>query len=76
MKNTKVSSTIEKSNKYIYAQLIDDSNNKVLTSSSSFALKILETKKVGEDLATKAKALKIKKVVFDRSGYLMIILLK
>ena len=44
MKNTKVSSTIEKSNKYIYAQLIDDSNNKVLTSSSSFALKILGNK--------------------------------
>ena len=46
MKNTKVSSTIEKSNKYISAQLIDDSNNKVLSSSSSFALKILETKKL------------------------------
>ena len=27
----------------------------------------METKKVGEDLTTKAKALKIKKVVFDRS---------
>ena len=68
--------SLYKSNKYIYAQLIDDSKNKVLTSSSSLALGLEKpnnkeaAKKVGEDLATKAKGLKIKKVVFDRSGYL------
>lgn len=68
--------SLYKSNKYIYAQIIDDSKNKVLTSSSSLALKLTSpgtkeaAKEVGIDLAKKAKELKIKKVVFDRSGYL------
>ena len=68
--------SVFRSNRYIYAQIIDDASHKVLTSSSSLLLKIANpgtidaAKKVGADLATKAKELKIKKVVFDRSGYL------
>ena len=46
-----------------------------LCASSSVALKLENgsnveaAKKVGADLAAKAKALKIKEVVFDRGGY-------
>lgn len=64
-----------RSNNCIYAQIIDDVASKTLASSSSLELKIkgnnLETAKaVGKDIATKAKSLKIKNVVFDRGGYL------
>src|SRR5574344_1001705 len=65
-----------RSNSQIFAQIIDDSTGKTLASSSSVALKIKNggniegAKLVGEDIAKKAKAAKIKKVVFDRGGYL------
>ncbi len=65
-----------RSNKNIEAQLIDDVKGVTLASSSSMSLKldngsnIDAAKKVGEDIAKKAKAKKIKKVVFDRSGYI------
>ena len=64
-----------RSNTAIYAQLIDDEAGVTLASSSSLELKLkasnLETaKKVGEDIALKAKKAKIKNVVFDRGGYL------
>ena len=64
----------------IYAQLIDDTQNKVLVSVHS---KNIDSKGdagerkgrtaiaylVGRELATKAKEAKIGKVVFDRAGY-------
>ena len=63
-----------RSNKEIYAQVIDD-KGVTLASSSSKILKvnggnILGAKAVGKDIAEKCKNKKIEKVVFDRGGYL------
>ncbi len=68
--------SVYRSNKFIYASLIDDTTGTTLASSSSAKLGLDNPSnceaaaKVGADLAEKAKALKIEKVVFDRSGYL------
>lgn len=64
-----------RSNKEIYAQVIDDVNGITLVSSSSKELKVSggnieSAKAVGKDIAAKCKAKKIEKVVFDRGGYL------
>ncbi len=65
-----------RSNNGIYDQVIDDVTRKTLVSSSSVELKIKNggnieaAKLVGADIAKKCKAAKIKKVVFDRGGYL------
>ena len=65
-----------RSNKNMEAQLIDDVNGVTLVSSSSMALKlengsnIEAAKAVGSDIAKKALAKKISKIVFDRSGYI------
>ena len=81
---SKVSGTAERprlsvfrSNKAIYAQLIDDVQGRTLVSASSQELKsevegfTVETaKKVGQRLAEKATANNINAVVFDRNGYL------
>lgn len=58
--------SIFRSNKYIYAQLIDDDAGKTLVS-VYYALKNAE--KVGESIAKKALEKKIKTIVFDRGGY-------
>ena len=66
---------VYRSNKAIYAQVIDDVSGTTLASSSSVVLKIANggnveaATLVGKDLAEKCKKLKIKKVVFDRGGY-------
>ena len=66
---------VYRSNKNIEAQLIDDVNKVTLVASSSMSLKLENgsnveaAAKVGADIAKKAQAKKIKKVVFDRSGY-------
>ena len=66
-----------KSNRHIYAQLIDDSAGHTLVSMSTldkeFTLgdekgKVAIAKKVGELLAARAKAAGFSKVVFDRGG--------
>lgn len=58
---------------YIYAQLIDDSKGVTLASASSYKLnkngKTENSEAVGKEIATKAKALNVSKVVFDRGGY-------
>ena len=64
-----------RSNAEIYVQVIDDDKQVTLASSSSKILKVnggnIEgAKAVGKDIAEKCKKLKIKKVVFDRGGYL------
>ena len=65
-----------RSNKAIYAQVIDDVAGTTLVSSSSLELKIKNggnieaAKAVGKDVAEKCKKAKINKVVFDRGGYL------
>ena len=56
-----------RSNKHLYAQLLDDYKGKTLLSVNNF--KIKTAKALGEALAKKAKELKIEKVVFDRGGY-------
>lgn len=64
-----------KSNKHIYAQLINDAAGKTLTSANDLEIKDLEKKKseiafmVGELVAKKAIEKKIQAVVFDRGGY-------
>ena len=65
-----------RSNKEIYAQVIDDVTGTTLVSSSSRNLKVSNggnieaAKLVGKDIAEKCKKAKINKVVFDRGGYL------
>ena len=67
-----------RSNSNIFAQIIDDSEGKTLVSASSIDKElnlknggnIEAATKVGQLLATRAKKAKIKKVVFDRGGYL------
>ena len=65
-----------RSNSQIFAQIIDDENGTTLVSSSSVELKIKNggnvegATLVGKDIAEKAKAKNIEKVVFDRGGYL------
>ena len=66
--------SVFKSNKAIYAQLIDDTKGATLTSISSTEIgvknnTIEHSKSVGTKLAEKAKAAGISEVVFDRSGY-------
>ena len=67
--------SVFKSNKNIYAQLIDDQAGKTLVSSSSHHIKLkgkknIETsEKVGRDIGVKAKGKNIKKIVFDRGGW-------
>jgi len=64
---------VYKSNNNISAQIIDDEKGITLASASSLKMKGNNTEvatKVGEEIAKQAKKLKIKKVVFDRGGYL------
>lgn len=70
--------TVFRSNKHIYAQVIDDVSGTTLASASSkdreFGTDELSkrdaAKKVGEMLASRCKAKSIDAVVFDRNGYL------
>ena len=65
--------TIFRSNRYIWAQIIDDEAGKTLTAESDKKIKsgtkIEKAKETGTNLAKKAIKKEIKKVVFDRSGY-------
>lgn len=66
--------SVFRSNSHIYGQLIDDVKGKTLVSGSDLGLKEKGNKsevagKVGEELAKKAVAKKIKKVTFDRNGF-------
>ena len=70
---------VYRSNRHIYAQVIDDLTGQTLVSSSSLTLlrageavkadKEAATK-VGKDLAAKALERNIQAVVFDRNGYI------
>jgi len=66
--------SVFRSNKFIYAQIIDDSKAKTLVAGNDTKLtrgtKIERAKKVGEEIAKAAVAKKITEVVFDRGGYL------
>lgn len=77
----KVSGTAERprlavfrSNKYIYAQLIDDAAGHTLAAASSRESDVTATgveagKAVGQKLAERAKEAGVETVVFDRGGY-------
>tara|TARA_B100000427_G_scaffold10754_2_gene9074 strand:+ start:421 stop:777 length:357 start_codon:yes stop_codon:yes gene_type:complete len=70
--------SVFRSNKEIYAQLIDDSNGNTIVASSSSDKKIANAKAsktelaslVGKNIAEKAIKKGINQVCFDRSGYL------
>lgn len=66
--------SVFRSNKQIYAQVINDLSGKTLASASSLGLESMakteQAKKVGQLVAEHALAAGIKQVVFDRNGYL------
>ena len=76
--NDKPRLTVFRSNKEIYAQIIDDTSSKTIVASSSRDkdLKLKTTDKievskiVGDSIAKKALKAGVKNVSFDRNGYL------
>ena len=66
--------SVFRSNKQIYAQVINDITGTTLASASSLGLEAMPKKeqaaKVGALIAEKAQAVGITSVVFDRNGYL------
>ena len=65
---------VYRSNRHIYAQLIDDDAATTLVSASTLTAsgdgdRIARAKAVGEDLAKKAKDAGISSAVFDRGGF-------
>ena len=76
--NDKPRLTVFRSNKEIYAQIIDDTSSKTIVASSSKDkdLKLKTTNKievskiVGDSIAKKALKAGLKNVSFDRNGYL------
>jgi large subunit ribosomal protein L18 len=77
---TKITGTTEcprlsvfRSNKFIYAQVIDDVSGKTLTEASDIKMakgtKIERAKQVGKMIAEACLKIKINKVVFDRNGF-------
>ncbi len=67
--------SVQRSNKHIYAQIIDDEDSKTIASFSDFKVDNKKIKpveiaeKVGEELGKLAKKQKVEKVIFDKSGY-------
>ncbi len=69
--------SVFRSNKQIYAQIIDDSNGRTLASASSLTKdgknsqpKLEQASTVGAMIAEQAKNAGVSNVVFDRNGYL------
>jgi len=67
--------SVFRSNKQIYAQLIDDSTGKTVAAASSYKAKANGNKteqaaSVGKAIAEKAIKAGVESVVFDRNGYL------
>lgn len=58
-----------RSNKHLYAQLIDDDKGVTLAAAHDGEIKGGDAAKIGETLAKKAAAAGIAKAVFDRGGY-------
>ncbi len=66
--------SVFRSNKFIYAQLVNDIERITIASASDISLadklpKLERAKKVGALLAQNATKLKVSKVVFDRGGF-------
>jgi large subunit ribosomal protein L18 len=72
--------TVFRSNKHIYAQVIDDVTGKTLAAASTANVVVREAaaekkktevaEMVGQKLAEKCKELSIESVVFDRNGFI------
>ena len=68
--------SVFRSNRSIYAQVIDDSTGRTLAAVARYSLELAglskkdQGEKVGEVLAERAKAIGVEKVVFDRGPYL------
>ena len=64
---------VYRSNKFVYAQLIDDEAGKTIAAADSRTEKsgtaVEKAKVVGTTIATLAKKAKIEAVVFDRGGF-------
>jgi large subunit ribosomal protein L18 len=63
---------VYRSNKFIYAQLIDDASAKTLASTNDMSLKGTKMEgaiAAGKEIAKLAKAKGIETVVFDRNGF-------
>lgn len=65
--------SVFRSNKFIYAQVIDDTKGKTLAQASDIKItkgtKTERAKEVGKLIAETCLKLKFKKVVFDRNGF-------
>ena len=67
--------SVFRSNKFIYAQLIDDAAGRTLAAASSREAdlagegRVERSKVVGQRLAERARAAGVEAVVFDRGGY-------
>lgn len=71
--------SVFKSNKHIYAQIVDDSQGKTIAFASTMSKEVREqldgldksgaSRIVGKLLAERAQAAQIKRVVFDRNGF-------
>jgi large subunit ribosomal protein L18 len=79
LKSSRLRVSVFRSLNHIYAQIIDDANQKTLIASSSAVLKLDKQNKldkkamakaVGIDLAKKAIEANIQEVCFDRGSYL------
>ncbi len=70
---------VHRSNSHIYAQLIDPSGARVLTSASTLEREVREQIKtggnvdaarlIGQRIAERAKAIGVERVAFDRAGF-------
>lgn len=65
--------SVYRSNKHMYAQIIDDNSGKTFAQASDKSFKgASKTEKahtLGKEIAKLAKAKKVQSVVFDRAGY-------
>jgi large subunit ribosomal protein L18 len=65
--------SVFRSNKFIYAQVIDDMTGTTLAQASDVKVtkgtKLERAKEVGKTIALACKGVKIDKVVFDRNGF-------
>lgn len=72
-KSIKPRLSVFRSNRFIYAQIIDDTKGKTLAAASEKeakgASKADRAKEVGALIAKKAKSAKVSEVVFDRGKY-------
>jgi len=76
----RVALTVYRSNKHIYAQLVDPTTRRTLTTVSTLSAGVLDegtrassveaARKVGAAIAQRARERSIEKVVFDRNGFL------